>query len=189
MIQPTLTRRKALYGAAALITVSAGGAYVYMTAREAAAKKMPLRVLTDAEKDTLSAFGDALVPGAAAAGLVHFVDSQLTAQPNECLLILKYFQIRPPYIDFYRSGLNALTAHVAGKYQKSFKELSADEQGAVIDSLIEGGPKDWQGSPAFLFYLMVRSDGVDVTYGTPSGFKDLGIPFLEHIAPPEGWTA
>ena len=28
----------------------------------------------------------------------------------------------------------------------------------------------------------------DVVYGTPEGFKKLGVPYMEHILPPEGWS-
>ena len=38
-----------------------------------------------------------------------------------------------------------------------------------------------------LFYVCLRSDAVDVVYGTPEGFRKLNIPYMEHILPPEGW--
>jgi hypothetical protein len=33
----------------------------------------------------------------------------------------------------------------------------------------------------------VRSDAVDVVYGTPAGFEALGVPYMEHIMPPRRW--
>ena len=43
--------------------------------------------------------------------------------------------------------------------------------------------------PVFLFYLCLRSDAVDVVYGTPEGFKRLNVPYMQHILPPENWDA
>jgi len=32
---------------------------------------------------------------------------------------------------------------------------------------------------------MVRSDAVDVVYGTVEGFERLGVPYMPHILPPD----
>jgi hypothetical protein len=45
------------------------------------------------------------------------------------------------------------------------------------------------GFPIFLFFMCLRSDAVDVVYGTPAGFEKLNIPYMQHILPPEGWNA
>jgi len=34
---------------------------------------------------------------------------------------------------------------------------------------------------------VVRNDAVDVVYGTQSGFEQLGVPYMAHIAPPSRW--
>jgi hypothetical protein len=34
---------------------------------------------------------------------------------------------------------------------------------------------------------VLRSDAVDVVYGTEEGYKDLGIPYMAHIAPLKRW--
>ena len=36
--------------------------------------------------------------------------------------------------------------------------------------------------------MMLRSDAVDVVYGTEGGFEELGIPYLAHIRPPADWS-
>ena len=54
------------------------------------------------------------------------------------------------------------------------KQMSAP--GTVVD-----------GFPIFLFYMCLRSDAVDIVYGTPEGFRKLNIPYMQHIMPPEGW--
>ena len=54
-------------------------------------------------------------------------------------------------------------------------------------SLLGGNPPGWSGPPAPVVYLVMRSDAVDVVYGTPKGFEDLGIPYMPHILPPTNW--
>ena len=54
--------------------------------------------------------------------------------------------------------------------------ISMSPPGTVVD-----------GYPIFLFYMCLRSDAVDVVYGTPEGFEKLNVPYTQHILPPEGW--
>jgi hypothetical protein len=35
--------------------------------------------------------------------------------------------------------------------------------------------------------LILRSDAVDVVYGTMDGYAALGIPYMPHIAPTKRW--
>lgn len=41
----------------------------------------------------------------------------------------------------------------------------------------------WQGPGGSSVYLVLRSDAVDVVYGTMDGYEALGIPYMPHIAP------
>jgi hypothetical protein len=34
---------------------------------------------------------------------------------------------------------------------------------------------------------LLRSDAVDVVYGTVEGYESLGIPYMAHIAPDRRW--
>jgi len=45
----------------------------------------------------------------------------------------------------------------------------------------------WQGPPAGQVYFVLRSDAVDVVYGTMEGYESLGVPYLPHIAPDRRW--
>ena len=45
----------------------------------------------------------------------------------------------------------------------------------------------WQGPPGPFVYLVLRSDAVDVVYGTMDGYAALGIPYMPHIAPEKRW--
>jgi hypothetical protein len=38
-----------------------------------------------------------------------------------------------------------------------------------------------------LFWFVLRSDAVDVVYGTKEGVERLGLPYMAHIEPPSRW--
>ena len=82
------------------------------------------------------------------------------------------FNLTPPYVNFYRAGLTALAAVSQGLHGKPFPELDGNDAHALVETMSEGFPDGWQGPPAPLFYVLVRSDAVDVVYGTPQGFDD-----------------
>ena len=70
---------------------------------------------------------------------------------------------------------------------KRFVALSATEQHEFIDQLRQNKIGGWQGPPAGLVYFVLRSDAVDVVYGTMEGYESLGVPYLAHIAPDKRW--
>lgn len=180
-------RREFIRNSGLLIACQIAGEILHISPAEAAQRSAPLRFLTEAEAKTLSSFAEVMVPGAAAAGVVNFVDSQLTGPPDDSLLIARYFNIRPPHGDFYRSGLAALDAAARAKHKTSFSALQPAQALEMAATAFKGPPPGWKGPPAPLFYMCVRSDAVDVVYGTPAGFESLGIPYMQHIMPPRPW--
>ena len=160
------------------------GSSVLMSPRQARAKGASFHVLSDDEVELIEAFGEALAPGARKNGIAHFVDQQLSINASDALLMIKYFNIRPPYIDFYRSGLTALNAYSRQLYKQPFNALDDSDTNTLIENISNATPNDWAGPPAPLFYLAVRSDAVDVVYGTVEGFERLGVPYMPHILPP-----
>lgn len=182
-----LSRRNVLIGSGLLIAVVIGGRKVLMSPHEAREIGVGTTVLTLQEAQLLGHLGDTLVPGARAAGIVPFVDSQLAGDPNDSLLIARYFGVVPPYETFYRTGLQALEELAQAEFNASFVDLPVDRSRELALQLLNGGSNAWQGPPAPLFYLCVRSDAVDVVFGTPAGFETLGIPYREHIMPPRKW--
>ncbi|MCC7256971.1 MAG: hypothetical protein IT486_01205 [Gammaproteobacteria bacterium] len=105
----TQDRRQFLARAGSLLYTVAG-ASAWLTPAEARTQGADLRVLDPARVRTLEAFGEILVPGATAAGIAHFVDSQLAVDPNDSLLVTRLFNIEPPYGRFYTGVLDALEA-------------------------------------------------------------------------------
>jgi hypothetical protein len=153
--------------------------------REARARGEALRVLSAREGQTLEALGDTLLPGAAEAGIAHYVDGQLaSASP---LLMLKYVDFPMPYADFYRQGLAALDAVAGAGHDAAFAALAAEQRNDLVREISAATPDGWSGPPAPLFYFVTRNDALDVVYGTEEGFARLEVPYRAHVAPPAKW--
>jgi hypothetical protein len=61
------------------------------------------------------------------------------------------------------------------------------ERNDFIDLMRQNKIEGWQGPPGPFVYLLLRSDAVDVVYGTVDGYAALGIPYRPHIAPSKRW--
>lgn len=179
--------RRGAGGTALTLAFGVGGGTLLLTPEEARAKGLPWSRLSLSEGRALEQLAEALVPGAIEAGVSHFVDHQLGADPDDCLLIAKYFQVPPPYLGFYRNGLAAVGTLATQTFRKALPELDAAEFERLIAQLARPGAKIG-AIDAWLFYLCLRSDAVDVVYGTPQGFEQLKVPYMPHIMPPEGWN-
>lgn len=176
-----------LQSAIGLLAFQVGGTVALLTPRAARAAQIPLRVFDAAQVSTLEALGDALLPGAAEAGLAAYLDSQLAATPAESLLMIRYLDVPPPHAPFYAGGIAAVDAAAQLTYKRPFPALDAAERSAFVGAMQRGELAGWQGPPPPFFYFVLRSDAVDVVYGTPEGFEKLGVPYMPHILPTEKW--
>jgi len=172
-------RREFILGALAF---TVGGAQVMLTPREARAQSVALRTLKADEAETIEALGETLVPGARAAGIARFIDQQLSVPPEEALLEARILNVRPPFVNFYRAALGAIERASGG-----FAKRSAPEQRDFVNLMRQNKVEGWQGPPGGFVYLVLRSDAVDVVYGTLEGYATLGIPYMAHIAPLKRW--
>jgi hypothetical protein len=170
-----------------LLTFYVGGCEVEMTPQEARDEEVPFSVLSDQEVVTLDALGEILLPGAASAGLAHFIDHQLGAAAEDQLLMIKYLGVPPPFAPFYQGGLAAVNALSQSQKGKAFAELNQDEQTELLGQFAQVNPDGWEGPPGPFFYFVLRNDAVDVVYGTKDGIESLGIPYMAHIEPPSRW--
>ena len=59
------------------------------------------------------------------------------------------------------------------------------ERSAFVDLMRQNKIDGWQGPAGPFVYLILRSDAVDVVYGTVEGYATLGIPYMPHIVPEE----
>ena len=182
-----LSRRNFIRQSGLALTFTVAGKTLLLTPREAYTRDVPFSILNQAEIATLEAICDFLLPGARENGVAHFVDRQLSLDPNESLLFIKCFNVEPPYQEFYRSALAEISRVSEMVYGRSITELDQADAASLIESLRDGNVSDWNGPPPPLVYHILRNDAVDVVYGTMEGFANLGIPYLAHIEPPRAW--
>jgi hypothetical protein len=175
----------AMIGALAFVV---DGVETMLTPSQAFAQGVPLRTLTLEESKTLEAVGEALAPGARTAGIVQFVDQQISIPPEEALLEARIMNVRPPYANFYRAALGAIDrASKASNAGRGFAALEPGEQHGFIDAMRQNKIDGWQGPGAPFVYFLLRTDAVDVVYGTMEGYARLGVPYMPHIAPTRSW--
>lgn len=180
--------KRGLGGATLALAFEIGGGTLLLTPGQARAQAVPLRQLSEAEAALLERLAEALVPGAASAGVTHFIDHQLGEEPGDCLLIAKYFQVPPPYRAFYRQGVKGCDQLAQERFNKAVTALNDAQLDELIKTIGKPGTATADGFDLSLFYLCLRSDAVDVVYGTPEGFEKLNVPYMAHIMPPEGWN-
>ncbi len=176
-------------GGFAALTFVLAGSEVVLNAREARAANASYRTLTPREVKTLDALGETLLPGAADAGFSNYIDQQISIAPTDALVVLRYLDVPPPYARFYQGGIAALDAVAGARNGAAFADIPAAERTGIVGALgAPAAPPSWTSPlPARLFYFALRSDAVDVVYGTVEGFQKLGIPYMPHIAPQRAW--
>ena len=176
MPEPLSRRHLLARGTAAGFFVVAGEC-LWLTPQEAEARVFEPQILSPQQCKALSMLGDALVPGAAAAGLSAYIDLQLQAG-DESLLIGKYLGVdTSAQTGFYRAAADNVM-------------LLADESISMhtfATSMATDAVSGWAGPPASYVLFVLRADALDVTYGTPEGFEKLGIPYMAQIKPDRPW--
>ena len=105
--------------------------------------------------------------------------------------MIRYLGVEAPFNGFYTSGLDALNRIARARGAEDFASLAAADRTLLAGEIASGKVAEWSGPPAPFWYFVVRSDAIDVVYGTREGFKRLGVPYMAHIEPPasEGWGA
>lgn len=154
-----------------------------MSAAQAQGRGAAPRTLTATEAVWIGGLGEAIAPPARKAGLVHYLDHHLSVPPAESLLALRYLDVAPPYLDFYRPALASL-ARLNGLVPPPPGD---PRWSAILTTLAGPNPAGWEGPPAGLFLFALRLDAVDIAYGTKAGFERLGIDYLAHIEPETAW--
>lgn len=172
----------------ALVAVHTAGALQFLAPAAAhASGDYRFETFSQSERATLAALGEVLLPGCVEEGLCEYLDYQLGLPDSDCLLMLRYLNVPPPFAHFYQAGLASVEALARAMYDKDFIGLPREQQEALVREISQSQPTAWQGPPAPLFYFALRSDAVDVYYGTEAGFERLGVPYMAHIEPPTPW--
>jgi hypothetical protein len=185
---PDIGRRGFVKGATlGALAFTVGGTEVLMAPGEARARNVPFRLLDAHQGDSIEALGETLVPTARESGIAHFIDQQLSVPPHEALLQARLLNIRPPFVDFYRTALKTIDERSRKVFGRDFAQLSAADQHEFVDRMRQNKVEDWTGPPGALVYAALRADAVDVVYGTMEGYEALGIPYMPHIPPEKRW--
>ena len=183
-----IARRGFIKGATVgALAFTVGSAEVLLTPRQARAQGVPFRLLKAREAETIEALGETLVPGAQRAGIAHFIDQQVSVPPGEALLEARQLNVKPPFVNFYRAAIAAVDNASEARGGRRFAALSTPEQRDFVDAMRQNRIEGWQGPAGGFVYLILRSDAVDVVYGTMEGYEALGVPYMPHIAPDKRW--
>ncbi len=175
-------RRQFLQRSFWLSTFLVGGQLIPATPTEAKQLGFTPQVLNNAQVSALEAIAEALVPGATAAGIAPYIDDQLN-KGNESLLMIKYLGVPlPDQTGFYTSAFDAIDQALNNPTSATHNKI-----GELLTVMGSDTVSNWQAPPASFVLFVLRADSLDVTYGTPSGFADLGIPYNAHIEPTLLW--
>lgn len=182
------SRRNFVRSSGLLLTFMISGCQVSMTPAAARTKKLAYRILNPQEASTLEAFCEALVPGSSKAGISYYIDHQLAASKEDCLLMIKYLGVAADtYIDFYQAGLANLLAASHKYYQQPWSRLDSDQSANLLADITKDAVANWQGAPASFLFFVLRADASDIVYGSTTGFEEIGMPYLAHIQPNSTW--
>jgi hypothetical protein len=183
-----IERRAFMKGAGiGALAFTVGGATVMLTPTQARAQSVPFRTLKEEEVNVIEALGETLVPGAEKAGIAHFVDQQISVPPEESLLQARIMNVRPPFANFYRAAVAAVDRASEKALGYKFAALPASDQYGFVDQMRQNKIDGWTGPSGGFVYAVLRSDAVDVVYGTVAGYEALGIPYQAHIVPTKRW--
>jgi hypothetical protein len=183
-----IERRAFMKGAGiGALAFTVGGAEVLLTPGAARAQGVPFRLLSASEAETIEALGETLVPGARKAGVAHFIDHQISVPAEEALLQARIFNVRPPYANFYRAAIGAVDRGSQKVFGRNFTQLPTTEQRELVNLMRQNKIEGWTGPGGSFVYTILRTDAVDVVYGTMEGYAALGIPYQAHIVPERRW--
>jgi Gluconate 2-dehydrogenase subunit 3 len=183
-----IERRAFMKGAGlGALAFTVGGAEILLTPSEARAQAVPFRLLNANEGETIEALGETLVPSARKAGIAHFIDHQISVPAEEALLQARIFNVRPPFANFYRAAIGAVDRGSEKVTGRKFAALSTADQRDFVNNMRQNKIEGWTGPSGGFVYTILRSDAVDVVYGTMEGYAALGIPYQAHIVPTKRW--
>lgn len=132
-------------------------------------KEIPwARVLSDAEKQTVTVLADIMIPAdehgpaASAVGVPDFIDEWVSAPYDPQRADLKVI----------REGLAWFDAEAKRRFGKAYAEATAAEQTKLLDAvLVEGSP---ERKAAYSFFKLFRHRVAGGYYSTTEGWKALG---------------
>ena len=185
-----IERRAFMQGAAlGALAFTVGGVECLLTPRRrrAAGRAVPTCSMPR-EAETIEALGETLVPGARAkpASRISSISRSRCRPTKRCskrgssmCARLTSISTAPRSAPSTRRAQRSMAVAAS---RCSASANSATSSTCMRQNKIEG----WQGPAGGFVYLLLRSDSVDVVYGTVEGYEALGIPYMPHIAPTGG---
>jgi gluconate 2-dehydrogenase gamma chain len=133
--------------------------------------------LNQDDSAAIEAFAERLMPGAPGkpgardVGVLNYIDLALSGAYEDLQ-------------DFYRRGCAALEAHCQQAHKKSFAQLSAADQDAVIKAMEEGKAAGFTWPSAQAFFNTLRTHTIEGMFADPvyggnkdfAGWKLVGFP-------------
>jgi hypothetical protein len=139
------------------------------------------RVLTEAEKRTVTALADLIIPAdehgpaASAVGVPDFLDEWVSAPYEQQEKDLKVI----------RAGLAWLNGESRQRFGKGFADAAPEQQTAILDDIVKEGTATWKEGHGFFSLFRDRATGG--YYSTPEGWKAIGytgnVPTPEFAGP------
>ena len=148
--------------------------------------KEQYRTFNKMQAETFAAWCNLIVNGSANAGVAYFVDKYISNPYAQSLIMARFFE-DSPLSDFYIAGIAGIDKESREQFDRTFVLLESDKQLQIINAASQSKTRIWVKPSPFIFYLMSRSDAIDVVYGTEQGFQNLDIPYLAHLPPPQPW--
>jgi hypothetical protein len=92
-----------------------------------------------------------------------------------------------PFANLYRAAIGAVDRGSEKVTGRKFAALSTTDQRDFVNNMRQNKIEGWTGPSGGFVYTILRSDAVDVVYGTMEGYAALGIPYQAHIVPTKRW--
>ena len=179
-----IERRALIKGAGlSVLAFSVGGAEVLLSPRAAHAQNIPFRTLTP-EQSALGRwrdFGSWRQAGRISISLIS------SCRPHGEALLERAFSTCGRLMQFLSRGARRVDKTSQAKNGDKNSQLTPTERHDFVDLMRQNKIEGWQGPAGPFVYLIMRSDAVDVVYGTMEGYAALGIPYMPHIAPEKRW--
>ncbi len=146
-------------------------------------KEIPwARVLTDAEKRTVTVLADIIIPAdehgpaASAVGVPDFLDEWVSAPYEQQQKDLKVI----------RDGLAWINGESQRRFGKGFADAGPEQCTAILDDIVKEGTD--ARKQAHSFFTLFRDRAAGGYYSTPEGWKAIGymgnVPMAEFPGPP-----
>ena len=176
-----IERRAFMKGAGSgVLAFTVGGVEVLLTPGAARTQGVPFRLLNANEGETSRRWARRWCPARARPALRISSTTRSRVPAEEALLQARIFNVRPPFANFYRA------AHRRGRPRQREVNNGRKFCGAVDDRTArlrqqyapEQDRRLDRARAERLSISLLRSDAVDVVYGTMEGYAALGIPYM-----------